>query len=355
MVELPARPYDKREGKAVREVVLGKSGLTVSAVGFGGIPIQRLDDEEAVAVVRRALDLGVTFIDTASSYSDSQRKIGRAIEGRREGLVLATKTHAGSRREALKHIERSRRELGVDTIDLYQLHNVASPKRWAEVSGRDGSLRGLIEARDRGHVAHIGFTSHSVDMALELLDEPVFETAQVPFNLVTSEPAEELIPKARANDVGFIVMKPLCGGQFDDAGLAFRFLNSYPDLVPIPGIETVEEIEEIVEIVESGQTLQGEEEERANAIVAKLGKVFCRRCGYCMPCPQGVPVTQMMIFDSMVKRLPQNRVERELAPHVIERAALCVECGECEDKCPYDLPITETIKETAEKARVLAR
>jgi predicted aldo/keto reductase-like oxidoreductase len=337
----------------MRKVILGKSGLEVSAVGFGGIPIQRIPEDEAVALIRRALDLGITFIDTASGYGDSQTKIGRAIEGRRDGLVLATKTGDNTKEGALRDVERSRRELGVDRIDLYQLHGVSSMERWEKMKGPGGALEGLLQARDAGHIAHIGYTSHSREIALAMADEPVFETVQFPFNLVTNEPADDLIPKAREMGLGFIVMKPLCGGQYDNANFAFKFLNAYPDIVPIPGIECIEEIEEIVAIVESGATLEGEEKERAEAIVARLGKVFCRRCGYCQPCPQGVPIQSAMVFEGFVKRLPPERIAG-LAPRIAEGVDLCIECGECEKKCPYELAIIETIHKSADLARSLA-
>ncbi|MHC4591462.1 MAG: 4Fe-4S dicluster domain-containing protein [Planctomycetota bacterium] len=140
-------------------------------------------------------------------------------------------------------------------------------------------------------------------------------------------------------------------GQYDDATLAFKFLNGYPDLVPIPGIEREEEIEEIVRIVDSGEALQGEEKKRADEIAARLGRLFCRRCGYCQPCPEGVPVQQCMILDSFVKRFPPEKLASGVAKHVAEKAPLCVECGECEDKCPYNLPIMEGIHRALETAQ----
>lgn len=335
----------------MRKVVLGKSGLEVSAVGFGGIPIMRVSEDEAVRTVRRALDLGVTFLDTAASYGDSQIKIGKAIAGRRDGLVLATKSGQRTRDGMLADVDRSRRELGVDCIDLYQLHGVSQPERWQQIRAPGGALEGLLEARERGWIAHVGYTSHSMDVALELADESVFETVQFPFNMVTREPAEALIPKARRRRLGFIVMKPMCGGQYDDAELAFKFLNAFPDLVPIPGIERPEQIEQIAALVESGAVLEGEEKARAERIAAELGKLFCRRCGYCQPCPQGVPITTAMIFESMVKRLTRQRVVSGPAKRIVEKVPDCIECGDCEAKCPYELPIIETIKRSYEAAR----
>jgi hypothetical protein len=339
----------------MRKVILGRSGLEVSAVGFGGIPIQRLSTEAAVATIRTALDLGLTFLDTAAGYSDSQKKIGEAIRGRRDGLVLASKSGDRTRDGIRRDIERACRELGTDRIDLYQLHGVSSRDAWNQVKAPQGALAGLREAREDGLIGHLGVTSHNLDLAMELAEEPAFETIQFPFNLVTAEPADSLIPKARRLGLGFIVMKPMCGGQFDDAALAFKFLNAFPDLVPIPGIERPEEIRQIVGIVESGETLAGEERTRADRIVTQLGKRFCRRCGYCEPCPNGVPIQQAMIFESLVKRFEPGKLKAGPAQHLAEEAPQCTECGECEPKCPYSLPIIETIKESLASARRIVK
>ena len=330
----------------MRKVILGKSGLEVSAVGFGGIPIMRAAEGEAVRTIRTALDLGVTFLDTAAGYGDSQQKMGKAIAGRRDGLVLATKSSQRTREGILADVDRARRELGVDCIDLYQFHGILRPEAWEQTRSPGGAMEGLLEAREKGWVAHIGFTSHALELAVELCGEEVFETVQFPFNMVEREAAAELIPRARAARLGFIVMKPLCGGQYDDALLAFKFLNGYPDLVAIPGIERAEEIEQIASIVASGAVLEGEELARAEKVAAELGKLFCRRCGYCEPCPQGVPISTAMGLEGIVKRLPDAQGLAGPVRAVVDKAPNCIECGECEEKCPYDLPIIETIKQS---------
>jgi predicted aldo/keto reductase-like oxidoreductase len=337
----------------MRHVILGKSGLEVSAVGFGGIPIQRVPPEEAARTIRRALELGVDFIDTASGYGDSQRKIGLALKGWSERVVLASKSGARNREGILGDIERSREEMGRETIDLYQLHGVSSREAWEQVRAPGGALEGLFEARERGWIGHVGVSSHSLDLALELVEHEAMETLQFPFNLVTREPADELVPKARSNGLGFIAMKPLCGGEFDDAGLAFRFLNGFPEVVAIPGIEKPEEIEEIVGIVEPGGRLEGEDETRAAKIAAELGKLFCRRCGYCEPCPNGVPIQTAMILESCIRRMPRDQLVPWPAKVIADGAPNCTECGECESKCPYELPIAEIVKRSLEKARAI--
>lgn len=325
--------------------------MRVSRLGFGGIPIQRVSEAEAARAVHAAIGAGVNFFDTAAGYSDSQAKIGKAVEGRREGLVIASKSGQGTKAGILADIEKALRELRTDYIDLYQLHGVSKPDKWAQCRGPGGALEGLIEARDKGRVRHIGFSSHSLGLTLELAGEPVFETVQFPFNLVTSEPARELIPKCRERNLGFIVMKPLCGGQYDNAGFAFKFLNEYPDLVPIPGVESAEQILEIAEIVRSGAVLEGSERAEAEAIAARLGKLFCRRCGYCEPCPNGVPIQFSMVFESFVRRFSREKLRSGPAKLLTEKAPACAECGECEAKCPYELPIMQTIRSSLAKAR----
>ncbi len=337
----------------MRFVTLGKTGLRVSAVGFGGIPIQRVSPDDATRAIHKALEMGVNFIDTAMAYTDSQEKIGAAIKGRRDGLVIATKGHHRTAEAIGEEIDQARDALGIDKIDIFQMHGVSKPDALEEIQAPGGAIEGLLQAKADGKIAHIGASSHSLDMALKLVEIPEIETIQFPFNLVTSEPADELIPKARAAGVGFIVMKPLCGGQYDNARLAFKYLNGFPDIVPIPGIETPEEIEEIVAIVESGELLNGVEKAEADEIVARLGKVFCRRCLYCQPCPEGVKITQAMVFSGIVRRMSAQRA-KNAAAMISEGVPNCTECGQCETKCPYDLKIIDTIKQSLDLARTLA-
>jgi predicted aldo/keto reductase-like oxidoreductase len=337
----------------MRKVKLGRTGLEVSAVGFGGIPIQRVSTAGAVAAIQTALDLGVNFIDTAAGYSDSQAKIGVAIAGRREGLVLASKSPQRTAKGVLADIETARRQMGVEHIELYQLHNVADRASWDAVRAPDGAIAGLRQAVQRGWIGHIGVTSHSLDMALEMVESGLFETMQFPFNLVTSEPAQRLIPRCRELGVGFIVMKPLCGGQYDNAELAFKYLNAFPDVVPIPGIESPAEIIEIARIVEGGEVLQGAQKRQADEIAQRLGKVFCRRCQYCMPCPQGIAVANAMIFDSFVARFPAQKLKDGPARQMADSIPRCTQCGACEEKCPYKLPIRQMLQQTLQKAQAL--
>jgi predicted aldo/keto reductase-like oxidoreductase len=328
----------------VRKIRLGKTGLEVSAVGFGGIPIQRLSDESAVQVIRHCLDLGVTFLDTANAYTTSEERIGRAISGRREGLVLATKSQARDSKGVIEHLRLSLRRLGIQSIDLYQFHCVSSEEDYEKILAPGGPLDVVREARDAGQVKHIGLTSHSLETALEAVNSGIFETVMFPFNFVVREAAEHLIPLALEKDVAFISMKPFAGGALDNATLAFKYLRQYPDILPIPGIERPEEMEEIAAIVEGSAWMSQEDTAAMERIRDELGNRFCRRCGYCEPCPNGVPTQALMILDSMIKRMPISVVIANYTK-AVEDAQACTDCGECEEKCPYGLPIREIMEE----------
>jgi len=329
---------------------LGKTGLEVSRIGFGGIPIQRLTAAEAIRVVQRCLDLGVTFLDTATGYTTSEERIGKAIAGRRAQVILATKTPARDRVTALDHLEQSLRRLQVDAIDLWQLHNVSTLQALDQVLGPDGALEAAHQAVKAGKARHIGITSHSMDVALRAVPVGHFETIQFPFNFVASEPAQEgrLLPLARRHDLGFIAMKPLGGGMLNDANLCIKYLLQFDGVLPDPGIQAVEEIEEIAAIVAGAWELTPEDWQAIERIRAEVGTRFCRRCGYCEPCPQGVRISTVMVFESFWKRMPVERMRDGWIAEAAASAKNCIECGECEDKCPYHLPIRDMIVENYE-------
>jgi len=328
----------------MHRISLGQTGLSVSAVGFGGIPIQRLSEQKAIEVVGRCLELGVTFLDTANGYTTSEERIGKAIAGRREGLVLATKTQARDAESAAQHLALSLERLGVKTIDLYQFHCVSSNEDYEKVIASGGPLDFVREARASGQVNHIGLTSHSLEIALRAVRSGYFETIMFPFNFIANEAAQELIPLVLERDVGFIAMKPLAGGALDNARLAFKYLRQFPQILPIPGVERAEEMEEIVAIMEGPAVLTSEEQAAMERMRGELGNRFCRRCGYCEPCPQDVSIQALMIMDSIIKRMPADIVFPDLA-ETVDQAGECTECGECEEKCPYGLPIREMIQE----------
>jgi predicted aldo/keto reductase-like oxidoreductase len=329
----------------MEKIRLGKTGMMVTRLGFGGIPIQRLKEDEAVAVVKRCLELGINFYDTANAYTTSEGFIGKAIAGRREGLVLATKSTSRNPEKVMKHLQLSLERLGVDTIDLYQLHGVDDLETYHSMVTPGGMLAALEKARNQGKIAHVGITSHSLDVAKLAARSGHFETVQFPFNFVAREAADELIPLCRQNDVGFIAMKPLGGGMLESASLAMKFLMQFPDVHPIVGVDTFEQIEELVRIVDGDLSITPGEQQRMEQIAAELGTRSCRHCYYCQPCAQNILICEVMVFPTYLKRsVPGFYLSGWVADNM-ERAQTCTECGECEDRCPFKLPIREMLRD----------
>jgi len=313
----------------VEKLRLGRTGLMVTRVGFGAIPIQRLPESDALAVVRQCLDMGVNFIDTANAYTNSEERIGKAIAGRnRKDLILATKSLDRTAAGVEKHLHLSLKRLGTGYIDLYQFHNVSDASAMKAIFAPEGPLAVVEKAKQTGLVRHIGVSSHAIDIAKKLVKSDRFETMMFPFNFITREPGEELLPLARAHDVGFIVMKPLAGGVLENVILAFKYLFQFPDIVPIPGIEKVPEMAQILGI------LKGE-----------LGTRFCRRCDYCQPCTEGIQISLIMQMPNLLKRLPPETLFRGRMTEELEKAASCSHCGECEERCPFHLPIPDMVAE----------
>lgn len=327
----------------MKKVRLGRTGLMVSELGFGGIPIQRLTIEGAVAVVRRCLDAGINYIDTAHGYTTSEERIGLAIKDRREGLVIATKAPATDPAQFTAQMELSFQRLQVDHIDLLQFHGVSTPAKYEGVLASGGPLDLAREAQAAGRVGHIGITSHSLDMAIQFAKDNLFETIMFPFNFITQEPLNELIPLCRQNDIGFIAMKPVGGGMLWDIEVAFKWLRQASGVVPLVGMQSFEEIAQNVAAMNGPAELTPEELTLMETRRAGLGTRFCRACDYCQPCPQGIGISRILRTASFFRRMP---VERFLEmDEAIATAESCLECGVCEERCPYELPIREMLKE----------
>lgn len=346
---------EHKEGPYVRQVTLGRTGLTVSEIGFGGIPIQRLSEQGAIDVVRHCLDLGITFLDTAHGYTTSEARIGKAIAGRRDEVVIATKSHGLDAETFRDEMEQSFRRLQVDRIDIFQFHGVSSDENYAKVIAPGGPLDVAREAQSAGRIGHLGVTSHRLDTALKLATCGLFETLMFPFNWITREPADELLSLCEKNGVAFISMKPMGGGLLDDATLNFKWLAQYPSAYPLVGIQSFEEIDEIVGIVEAREALSDAERARIEALRAELGNRFCRACDYCQPCPQGIRISSVMRLKSSLKRFSTERFYGESTEAMVATAESCLECGDCESRCPYELEIRDTIRDNAAWYREMQR
>jgi len=325
----------------MKKVRLGKSELMVSRVGFGGIPITRVSFKEAEKCIRSAINLGVNFIDTATGYNDSEEKIGRAIKGHRDKLVIATKSPPSTSERLAECIDQSLKRLQIDSIDLYQFHLIKDD----ETLKKAIDLMPVLEkARDQGKIHHIGASVHGVDFINNVIEIEAFETVMIALNFIVCE-AEIALPNAYNCDVGVIAMKPLAGGYIEDADLAFKYFINKDNVVPLVGIETPEQIKQIVKILDEDIPATDNELEKMKSIRKETGNHFCRRCQYCMPCEHGVQIVPATIFKSFAKRLPPEDLVKGGVATVMDSLENCVQCGECEKKCPYNLDIQAIFKE----------
>lgn len=334
---------------------LGRTGLWVSVIGFGGIPIITAPDEEAVRVVRRAFELGVTLYDTARAYeradlpvSSSEDKIGRALRAVRDQVVICSKTQATDAATARAHLEESLRRLGTDYLDVWMLHSVDRLSTWEAITAAGGALEAFCRAREEGKVRFLGISGHRPDLLLEILKQWRFDVVMVPVNIVDRYiygAEETLLPYCSQADIGVLAMKPLAGGALKEhARLALRYCLGQAISSAVPGMGTVAEVEADVEPGYHPAPLAPEEEEFLWRKGRELGLDFCRQCGYCLPCTVGINIPAVFRLDGYFVRYGQEEWARQQYAVLEPRADSCAECGECETRCPYQLPIRDKLR-----------
>jgi uncharacterized protein len=329
----------------MERVVLGKTGLEVNRLGFGGIPIQRLDERQAIEVILHAVESGVDFLDTSRAYTTSERRIGKALKKANKRVIVASKSHGRTSDTILRDLETSLRELNLDYIDIYQAHFVRDEQTYQQVISTGGALEGMRKAREEGLIGHIGITSHSLDLLDGILEDGLFETIMVCFSLLEPEARERIIPKAIKKNIGVIAMKPFSGGVIENAALALRYVLSQPGIAVIAGVEQKGLFDENWEIFQENKELDGRERKEIEEIRSRHEKAFCHRCDYCQPCTEGISIQHILGIRSMVRRMGKRILREGWLARAIEKARNCTECGECMTRCPYSLPIPDLIKE----------
>ncbi|MDF9409101.1 MAG: L-glyceraldehyde 3-phosphate reductase [Pelotomaculum sp. PtaB.Bin013] len=326
---------------------LGRTGIKVSVIGFGGIPIQRVSGEDACIIVDKALNLGINFFDTARGYTDSEAKLGAALKKRRKEAVIATKSLSRTKEGMAADIQKSLETLRTDFIDIYQMHNVKDEITLEQVLSENGALAALIEAKNDGLIGHIGITGHIKSHLLEAIKTEEIETVQFPFNAVETTGVKVLLNETERTGAGVIIMKPLAGGVLKNAGLALRYILGYPVSTVIPGMDFLEQVEENASAGNNPYSLSADEMRILEEEAAKLGAVFCRRCEYCLPCHQGIDIPSIFLLDGYFTRYDLPGWAKERYRGLPVKADSCLECGECEEKCPYSLPIRKMLKNAA--------
>ncbi len=324
---------------------LGRTGLKVSAISMGGIPVQRVADNEAECIIEAALAAGINFFDTARAYTDSEQKFGRVFGRNRQGGIIATKSMARTQAEMEVEINHSLANLQVSSIDLYQLHNVKDDAALAKVLAPDGALAALQAAQQQGKIRFIGITGHIPQVLVKAVATGNFDTVQFPFNAVETAAANELLPLARQKNIGTIVMKPLAGGALTNAPAALRFILEEGVDTVIPGMDTLAQVASNVAAGTPIRPLSGAEREALMQEAAALGTRFCRRCEYCQPCMEGIDIPLIFLLDGYYMRYDLHKWAVDRYRPLLRNAAHCIACGECENRCPYALPIREMLQE----------
>ena len=327
---------------------LGKTGLKISRLGFGGIPIQRIDAEGTKVLMHRLKDEGINFIDTARGYTVSEEYLGYGLEGIREHFVLATKSMSRDKAGMEKDIDISLKNLRTDYIDLYQIHN-ATPQQLEQIVAPGGALEALKEAKAAGKIRHIGLTAHSLDTFKMALEMDWVETFMFPYNIVETQ-CEDLLKACAEKGIGFICMKPLAGGAIEEATVALRWICANDAVtVVIPGMADPKELEQNLAAVNDNSPLTAEETAKVQEIRSSLGTNFCRRCNYCQPCAVGITISACFLFDGYLSRYGLGEWAKGRYDAMAKHASDCIGCGACESRCPYNLPIREMLKKVAEK------
>lgn len=329
-------------------VTLGKTGLKVSRLGFGGIPIQRVDADTTKTLMKALAEKGINFIDTARGYTVSESYLGEALEGIRAKFVLATKSMARTKEAMAADIQTSLTNLRTDYIDLYQIHN-PNEAQLEQVLAPDGALEALLEAKAAGKIRHIGLTAHTLEVFEKALQLDWVETIMFPYNIVETQ-GEALMKKCTEKNIAFITMKPMAGGAIEDTTLALRFICSNPDAtIVIPGMYDLKEIDSNLAAVNDTAPLSEKELQKMDTIRRELGTNFCRRCNYCKPCTVGIDIASVFLLQGYLDRYGLEDWARARYAGTAVKADACVECGVCETRCPYQLPIRQMLKEAAKK------
>ncbi len=333
-------------------VTLGKTGITTNKNGFGALPIQRVTDDEAVRILRKAYDGGVTFFDTARFYTDSEHKIGLAFKGMRDKIFIATKTAAVTVENFWKDLNTSLTNLQTDYIDIYQFHN---PSFCPKPGDGTGIYEAMLEAKQKGIIRHIGITNHRLSVAHEAVASGLYETLQFPFCYLASEEDVKLVRECEAAGMGFIAMKALSGGLITNSKAAYAFEAQYENVLPIWGVQRESEMDEFLSYVTNPPVMTPDLQQIIDNDRKELQGDFCRGCGYCMPCPVGIEINNCARMSLLLRRSPS---ELQLTPQVQEKMMKieqCLHCNQCKSKCPYHLDTPALLaKNLADYKEVLA-
>lgn len=334
----------------MRNITLGSTGIIVPQNAFGALPIQRDSFDVAIKLLRRAYDGGMRFFDTARAYSDSEEKVGQAFEGMRDKVFIATKTMAKTPEQFWEQLDTSLKLLKTDYIDIYQFH--CADQCYKPGDGT-GMYECMLEAKRLGKVKHIGITAHKVEVAFECVNSGLYETLQYPFSYLASQREIELVDLCKEKNVGFIAMKGLAGGLIVNSKAAMSYIYQYDNVLPIWGIQRENELEEWLSFMDNEPKMDEELKAYIKKDQEELMGEFCRGCGYCMPCPQGILINNCARMSLMLRRAPSKNWLSESMQNEMKKIENCTNCGACKTKCPYSLDTPSLLKKNYEDYKMV--
>lgn len=324
-------------------VTLGKTGITVNKNGFGALPIQRMTAKDSSLLLQKAFEAGITFFDTARFYTDSEAKIGQALGDVRSQIYIATKTGAGNAADFWKDLHTSLELLKTDYIDLYQFHN---PAFCPKPEDGTGLYEAMEQAKKDGIIRHIGITNHRLAVANEAIDSGLYETMQFPFCYLATEKDIAIVRRCEEENMGFIAMKALSGGLITSSQAAYAYLDGYPNVLPIWGIQREAELDEFISYMDAPPSMTEEIAQLIQQDRTQLSGNFCRGCGYCVSsCPAEIEINNCARMALLLRRSP---TELQLTPEVqskMEKIKNCIHCNQCMNHCPYGLDTPKLLAE----------
>lgn len=338
----------------VKEIVLGTTQIKTPQNGFGALPIQRDDMNTAVEILRKAYEGGMTFFDTARAYSDSEEKIGEALSDVRDNIYIATKSPAKNPDDLKRDLETSLDKMKTDHVDIFQFHQV---NQCYKPEDGTGMYEAMEDFKRQGMIRHIGITTHKIGVAEEIVNSDLYETLQYPFSYLASDRDLALVASCREHHMGFIAMKGLAGGLINNSRAAFAFMNQpqFDHVIPIWGVQRIRELDEWLSYMEDAPVLDDDLQAVIDHDKTELSGDFCRGCGYCMPCPQGITINQCARMSLMIRRAPSENWLSEYWQKEMARIDNCIGCGSCRFKCPYELDTPNLLKKNlADYRAVLA-
>ena len=329
----------------MKTITLGTTGITAPQNGFGALPIQRVTEEEAVKLLRRAYEGGMTFFDTARAYSDSEIKMGAAFDGMRDKIFIATKTQSKTPEGFWADLEQSLKNLRTDYIDIYQFHCVDQCYKPGDGTGM---YECMLEAKEAGKIRHIGITAHKIGVAFECVNSGLYETMQFPFSYLSGQQEIDLVRLCAEKNMGFLGMKGLAGGLIMNSAAAMAFVSQFENVMPIWGVQREKELEEWLSYMEEMPQMSAEISAFIEKEKTELAGEFCRGCGYCMPCPAGIMINQCARMSLMLRRAPSGDWLTPEMQGEMKKIEDCLHCGKCMEKCPYGLNSPELLERNYE-------